>query len=294
MSIKLEIDRIRDGIRQAGSASGYMPDTDPVLRYAEEIDSTNEWAKRDVSGGASGPGQKDSGTENASSYLHSSAGFVVYLADHQTAGKGRRGRVWESPAGTSVSMSILMRPGTKPENFPMLTLVMGLAAAEGIRDVSGLDVRIKWPNDVVCGGRKLCGILTELCPDAVSVVIGIGLNINMTGFPEELDKTAVSIRMLTGSPVSREEVTAAVIARFRQFYQLFLETGDLKKLKSRYESLLVNLDAHVHVLDPRAPFDGTALGIDDRGELLVRRDDTGETVSVFAGEVSVRGIYGYV
>ena len=112
-----------------------------TLEYQETVDSTNEWAKRAFRTGA----------RDAS----------VFLADHQSAGKGRLGRSWTSPEYTSISMSLLLRPQVSLECLPMLTLVMGLSAAEGMREPAGLDIRIKWPNDVICRGRKLCGILTE-------------------------------------------------------------------------------------------------------------------------------------
>ena len=242
--------------------------------YAEKTDSTNEWAKR------------ESGTAPDGS---------IFLADFQSAGKGRRGRVWKSPEGTSVSMSVLLRPDRlKKESYPLLTLVMGLAAARGISAVCGFEAKIKWPNDVISDGRKLCGILTELGPEAGYVVIGVGLNVNMTSFPEELSDRAVSMRMAAGRVIGREEVTAAVVREFGRCYRIFIETGDLSGLKEEYEKILANTGERVRVLDPAAPFTGRALGINRRGELLVRRDDTGGVEPVFSGEVSVRGIYGYV
>ncbi len=242
--------------------------------YQEETDSTNEWAKR----------EKMDDTESG----------IVYLADHQTAGKGRRGHVWESPRGTSVSMSICIHPDLTPDKLAMLTLVMGMAAADGIRETSGIDAGIKWPNDVVYDGRKLCGILTEYDAQTGNVIIGIGLNINMEAFPEELRGVAASMRMISGKEEDREAVAAAVICQFWNRYQTFCETGDLRKLKSAYEEILVNRGRAVQVLDSRNPFRGTAKGISDTGELIVCREDTGEDVKVYSGEVSVRGIYGYI
>ena len=245
------------------------------IRCTEETDSTNEWAKREK---LSGPEMKSG---------------VVYLADHQTAGKGRRGHIWESPRGTSVSMSICIHPDLAPDHLAMLTLVMGMAAADGIRDVTGIAVGIKWPNDVVYEGRKLCGILTEYDAQTGNVIIGIGLNINMESFPDELKEVAASLRMITGKPEEREAVTAAVICRFWEHYKMFCETGDLRNLKPAYEHILVNRNQIVQVMDAREPFRGKAEGITDTGELIVTREDTGETVTVYSGEVSVRGIYGY-
>ncbi|MEE1115038.1 MAG: biotin--[acetyl-CoA-carboxylase] ligase [Eubacterium sp.] len=245
-----------------------------LVHYLETVDSTNTWARREA----------DAGAPDGS----------IYIADHQTAGKGRRGRVWQSPAGTSVAFSIVLRPGIRPDHMSMLTLVMGMAAAEGFRRAEGVEALIKWPNDAVVNGRKLVGILTEMSPKCDYVIIGVGLNINQTEFPEELRDKATSLRMETGRICSREKATAAVLNAFDRFYRTFLETADLSRLRGEYEAMLANKNKAVRVLDPRAPFNGVAEGINDSGELLVRREDTNEVEAVFAGEVSVRGIYGYV
>ena len=244
------------------------------LFYRETVGSTNDWAKEE---GFRGAPEKS-----------------IYLAERQEAGRGRRGRAWESPAGTSLYMSLLLRPEIKREGLSMLTLVMGLAAALGIREASGLKAEIKWPNDVVHGGKKLCGILTELSLKGNFVVIGIGINVNTEQFPEELRSRASSLYRELGRKISREGTAAAVLAEFFRRYRRFLETEDLKLLREDYDRLLVNRGRHVRVLDLKDPFEGTALGISDQGELLVRREDTGGTEAVFAGEVSVRGVYGYV
>ena len=244
------------------------------LFYRETVGSTNDWAKAE-------------GREGAPQ-------GAVFLAEEQTAGKGRRGRNWESPAGTSIYMSLLLRPSVSREHISMLTLVMGMAAARGIRRVSGLKAEIKWPNDVVCQGRKLCGILTEMAPRGEFVVIGIGINVNTQVFPEELKSRASSLKLELGRYVSREETAAAVLTEFFESYRKFLQTENLELLREDYQELLANRGRHVRVLDLKEPFEGTALGINELGELLVRRQDTGATEAVFAGEVSVRGIYGYI
>ncbi len=242
--------------------------------YAESVDSTNEWAKREI---------HNLGRE-----------VLVYLADYQFAGKGSRGRSWQSPEGTSVSMSIALRPHVPLEHVSMSTLVMGMAAAEGIHQASGVQAQIKWPNDVVCDGRKLSGILTEMTDGGKAIVIGIGINVNMECFPEELSERASSLRMITGHTVSRERVTAEIINRFLEYYEKFESTGDMRLLMDTYNDMLVNMHRQVRILDERNPYEGEALGTDELGRLLVRREDTGEIEKVFAGEVSVRGVYGYV
>ncbi len=272
-----------------------------ALRFAEDIDSTNAWASREYQAGTAGDG-------------------TVFLADHQSAGRGRRGRAWSSPARTSVSMSLLLEPDIDPSRVSMLTLVMGLAAAEGIRKECGVRAEIKWPNDIVCGGKKLCGILTEYIPAVLqtgfpadrkaapqtirpalprsgaggAVVIGTGINVNVPFFPEEVAETATSLYLESGTAHSREEVAAAILLEFRRCFEIFRKTEDMSGLLESYADLLVSRDREVRVLDPAGAWTGTARGINVNGELLVTRKDTGETERVFAGEVSVRGMLGYV
>lgn len=227
---------------------------------------------------------------------------LVITAEQQTAGRGRRGRSWASPAGSNLYFSVLLRPEMDCEKAHMLTLPMALAAAESIRSL-GQEAQIKWPNDVVIGGKKVCGILTEMHFETESsgrsggrgyyVVIGTGMNVNQERFAQELSDRAVSLFLQTGKKADRERLLADTLERFREYYRIFLETEDLSGLQGEYEALLANRGRQVEVLDPRGAWQGTALGIQKTGELLVRRK-TGEVEAVFAGEVSVRGIYGYV
>ena len=221
---------------------------------------------------------------------------TLTTAETQTAGKGRRGRVWKSPEGTSVSMSILLYPDLEPAKAPMLTIVMGLAVVQGVQRALGVDTKIKWPNDAVLNGKKLCGILTEMSAqiDYINyVVIGTGINVNQMEFPEDIAEIATSLAIETGHPVNRAKVVAAVLEAFEEDYEKFLEAGDLSGLKEAYEAVLANKDQPVRVLDPKEPFEGVALGITPTGELRVQKED-GTIAEVHSGEVSVRGLYSYV
>ena len=221
---------------------------------------------------------------------------TLTTAETQTAGKGRRGRVWKSPEGTSVSMSILLYPDLEPAKAPMLTIVMGLAVVQGVQKALGVDTKIKWPNDAVLNGKKLCGILTEMSAqiDYINyVVIGTGINVNQMEFPEEIAEIATSLAIEMGHPVNRAKVVAAVLEAFEEDYEKFLEAGDLSGLKEAYEAVLANKDQPVRVLDPKEPFEGVALGITPTGELRVQKED-GTITEVHSGEVSVRGLYSYV
>ena len=221
---------------------------------------------------------------------------TLFVAERQSAGKGRRGRNWESPAGLSIYMSILLRPEISPGCAPMLTLVMALSVAEGIRESAGVDVQIKWPNDIVLNKKKLCGILTEMSTeiDYINyVVIGVGINVNQEEFPQGLSDKATSLRIETGRRMKRAGMIAAVMERFEKNYGMFAETKDLSKLQEKYNSMLVNAGRDVRVLEPGNEYNAHALGINEIGELMVMTED-GIRKNIFAGEVSVRGIYGYV
>mgnify|MGYP004506963177 FL=1 len=244
--------------------------------YYDEIDSTNNRAKE------AGDNKAPHGT--------------LFVADMQVAGKGRRGRVWQSPAGSSIYMTILLYPEISPLKAPQLTLVMAIAVAEGIKEVTGLDTKIKWPNDIVVNGRKICGILTEMSTeiDYINhVVIGAGINVNQDDFPEDIRKTASSLKMEFGKQVKRSELIAAIMKSFEKDYEIFVKTEDLSGLQELYNSMLVNLDRDVKVLEPGNEYEAHALGINKTGELIVRTAE-GEEKEIYAGEVSVRGVYGYV
>ena len=244
--------------------------------WTEEMDSTNEWAKRDAKNGA------PSG--------------AVYIADSQTQGKGRIGRRWETPKGSSLALSLLLRPDFEAEHAPMLTLIMGMAACMAIEKITGLTAEIKWPNDVVINKKKTTGILTEMgmSEGKISyVVVGIGINLNMESFPEDIAKTATSLRIEAGKEFRRFELIAAIMEHFEKAYEAVCEAGSLEPIMEDYNRLLVNCGRRVRVLEPEHEYDALALGIDKTGELQVECED-GSRKSVFAGEVSVRGIYGYV
>ena len=245
------------------------------LYYYDAIDSTNLQAKRLAEEGA------PNGT--------------VVVADQQSAGRGRRGRTWASPAGANLYFTVLLRPKIAPDKASMLTLVMALAVAEGIRSIA--IPGIKWPNDIVIDGRKACGILTEMSLSAEQgsidhLVIGVGINVAKQEFPAELQGHAVALEEFT-SKVNRSELLNAILQYFEGFYDLFCAQGDLSGLKKSYDALLINRDRQVRVLDPKGEYDGVARGIRPTGELIVELPD-GELREVYAGEVSVRGIYGYV
>lgn len=220
---------------------------------------------------------------------------TLAVADRQTAGRGRRGRTWESPGGSCIYMSILLRPDLAPEKAPMLTLVMACGVAEGIMDCADVKVQIKWPNDIIVSGKKLAGILTEMSTqvDYINhVTVGVGINVNVQNFPEEI-QTATSLLSEIGTQTKRAPVIAAVMKHFEENYKIFMQTEDMSGLMKKYSSLLVNHGREVLILEKDAEYKAYAEGINQKGELVVRRED-GTVENICAGEVSVRGVYGYV
>ena len=238
---------------------------------------------------------------------------TMIVADRQTAGRGRRGRSWESPAGVNVYFSLIMRPDVVPDKASMLTLIMAHSVCRVIALRTGLDCKIKWPNDVVVNGRKVCGILTEMGlrkDGSFYLVVGVGINVRSQEFAPELSGKATSLEDEIGRrstaalckvtdslegdlAVSRSLLLAEIMGAFEEDYEIFLSRQNLSGLLDSYNHMLINRDAKVRVLDPRGEYDGKALGITETGELLVETAD-GTVERVYAGEVSVRGIYGYV
>ena len=265
---------------------------------------------------------------------------TLVVSSQQTAGKGRRGRTWISPADVNIYMSILLRPTMPPDKVPMTTLVMALAVQQALEKrfppaTYGCRFGIKWPNDIVVlpagkleptsgaakepreqeasvSAGKICGILTEMRVDGTKirdVVVGIGINVNMTRMPDEIRTSASSLRSALeevarrGDAVpelDRAQITADVWNEFEPLYEIFSKAESLLPLKEKYESVLVNTGRRVRVLDPQDPYEGTALGITEGGELIVMRDADPESGAseqlchVGNGEISVRGIEGYI
>lgn len=245
--------------------------------YFETIDSTNEEVKRRAAQGAE-------------------EGLVI-SAGTQNAGKGRSGRRWESPIGESVATSLLLRPTLPTSQLGAVTLVAALAVQRTIQGLYGLEAGIKWPNDIVIHGKKVCGILTEMSVakgQAEYVVVGIGVNVNNRRFPEELlDKaTSIDLELQDKGKGSCQDLTQRIWQEFALLYEVFSMTGDLSVLMEEYNRYLVNRNQQVRVLDPLGSWEGVARGINSTGALLVETKD--DLRCVDSGEVSVRGIYGYV
>lgn len=245
------------------------------MKYMEEVDSTNLQVKKKVLDGAAD-------------------GFVL-VADRQLKGRGRRGRDWLSPTGTGIWTSILLKPDINPNSASMLTLVAGVAVCEAIREVSGTEAYIKWPNDIVINKKKVCGILTEMSGELDHInyiVLGIGINVNMDEFPEELSN-ATSIKIEAKKDISRVNLLRKVLQDLEYYYDAFMEQGDLSSFINTYKKYCITYDSYVKVFEGKTEIRGKVTDITPTGELILK-DETGKEVTIRSGEVSVRGLYGYV
>lgn len=194
-------------------------------------------------------------------------------------------------------MTILLRPQCRPDKASVLTLVMALAVVKAVSEQIPQACGIKWPNDIVVNGKKVCGILTEMSAELDGihyVVIGVGINVNQEFLAEEIQETATALCIESGQQINRATLAARVLFYFEKYYAIFEQNWDFSGLVNEYNQFLVNRDREVRVLDPKGAFQGIARGINEKGELLVERESDGEIVLVYAGEVSVRGLYGYV
>ena len=193
-------------------------------------------------------------------------------------------------------MSIMLKPELEAEYASMLTLVQAMAVTKAIEEICGLEAQIKWPNDILVNEKKVCGILTEMnleMTEISSIIIGTGINVNQENFPEEISEIATSLKIEKKRTQSRADLIERICELFEEYFEMFMASKDLSGFLEEYNSHLISMGRVVKVLDPKGEFTGDALGINVLGELLVKRE-SGEVVNVYAGEVSVRGIYGYV
>ena len=247
----------------------------PPILYSKSMTSTNTVLKQAAEEGA--------------------AHGTVALCEEQTAGRGRRGREWVSPMGQGLWVSLLLRPRLSPAKAQLITFAAAIAMAEAVEKEAGLSILIKWPNDLVAGGKKVCGILLELAGDVESiayVVVGTGLNVGEKAYPPELCQRATSIQDLLGHKVQRASILRSYLQAMEKYIGL-LEQEGLAGIWEAYENRSCTLKHAVKVEGGNENFEGTADGLDENGALLVKLED-GSIRRVLAGDVSVRGVMGYV
>ena len=243
-----------------------------VLHF-ETIDSTNDYAKK------IGNELRD--------------GSVI-ISEEQTKGKGRLGRVWESKAGEGIWMSIILKPNIIPNKAPFITLIAGASIVKAL-NILGVDAKIKWPNDITINNKKLSGILTELSAEIERVnyiVVGIGMNVKDTDFEEELKDKATSLYKENYN-VSRIDIVKEILCQFEKLYLDYIEKDDKKEVLDicRQYSAIINKEIYVLKNDQKELVD--CIGINEEGNLIIKNKD-GNLEEIMSGEVSIRGVKGYV
>lgn len=213
------------------------------------------------------------------------------VADEQTAGRGRLQRTWSSPKGAGLYFSILLRPTIPQNQWPLITFAAALAAADALHEASDIQADIKWPNDLLSGERKICGVLAETIetPAGRAVIVGIGINLTQNAFPAELSNVATSVTAATGRPPEREMILAALLRALTRWYSLLHEPAGPEKIvaawtnRSSYAS-----DKLVQVNNGNEVWQGLTSGLEPDGALRLKTP-TGEMKLVRAGDVcSVR------
>jgi BirA family biotin operon repressor/biotin-[acetyl-CoA-carboxylase] ligase len=212
---------------------------------------------------------------------------TAVIAEEQTGGRGRFGRPWHSEKSTGIYLSVILRPGLPPAVAPVITLMAGVATQAAVRNATGLATDIRWPNDLLFNGKKLCGILTEMKAEVDRihvVVLGIGLNVNQTDFPDELKAIATSLRKEGGKPYPRTKVLAELLKELERYYGMLLQQGSNAIVERWVASSSYARDKQVRVRTGAGEYFATTVGVDSSGALLVRGDD-GEQERLVAGEI---------
>jgi BirA family transcriptional regulator, biotin operon repressor / biotin---[acetyl-CoA-carboxylase] ligase len=213
---------------------------------------------------------------------------AVIVAEEQTAGRGRAGRAWISERSAGIYMSVLLRPALTPAQAPMLTMAAGLAVRNAIAAIPGAEVDIRWPNDVLIAGRKVCGILTEMQaePDRIKfVVVGIGINVNQSKMPAGIEKIATSLRMATGKAQSRIEIAVRVLREFEGYYKQLIAEG-AAPLVARFGHVSSYAKGKkIRVSTGQESFVAETAGLDAAGLLRVTREN-GKTETLLAADIS--------
>lgn len=213
---------------------------------------------------------------------------TVVLAEEQTAGRGRFGRTWYSERSSGIYVSIILRPPLAPSAAPVLTLMAGVAAQAAIERVTGLMADIRWPNDLLLNGKKLCGILTEMNADTDrlhAVVIGIGINVNHQAIPEELRSIATSLRIEGGRIYSRAQVLVMLLREIEEDYHRLLQEGNQAIIRRWTAVSSYAQGKRIRVITGSGEFQAVTAGLEPSGALRVRRDD-GREEPLVAGEIA--------
>lgn len=246
------------------------------IHYFESIGSTNNYAKKIALDGCK-------------------EGTIV-ITDQQTEGKGRLGRTWISKPKTSVLMSMVLRPNIHPTEASKITQIAAAAISVALNKMIDAEVKIKWPNDVIINKKKISGILTEMSAelDYINyVIVGMGINVNVEEFQEDIAHIASSIKNETGVELSRSDLVVNIIKEFENLYNDFVATGKLDKTINICKENSITVGARVRIQSRSESYEAEAIDLNSDGELIIKKDN-GEIINIVSGEVSVRGLYNYV
>ncbi len=242
-----------------------------ILRYESVHSTNNELARLAAEGAAEG---------------------TSIVAEEQTAGRGRLQRTWLSPKGAGLYFSCLLRPKIPQAQWPIISFLAAVAVNDALLDACALQTDIKWPNDLLAGERKICGILSEVAESSYgrAVILGIGINLKREAFPDELADVAISVSEATGRKVEREHILSALVQSLTRWYSLLHEDDGPRRILATWESRSSFAEGkRVKVVNGEEIVHGVTRGLETDGALRLELD-SGEFMSVRAGDVSVRAV----
>ena len=241
--------------------------------HFETIDSTNTYAKKIASDIVDG---------------------TVIISEEQIKGRGRLGRLWDSKAYEGIWMSIILKPNILPYRAPFITIMAGSCIAKALNNL-GVDVGIKWPNDIILNGKKLCGILTELSAEIERVnyvVLGIGMNVKNLNFPDEIENIATSLYK-EGYEISRVDIVREILSELEKYYTEYIVDGNSKNIIDLYKNYSVILNKKIYMIKNDEKELVECIDINSEGNLVIKKQD-GTITEAISGEISIRGEHGYV
>ncbi|MCY6485321.1 biotin--[acetyl-CoA-carboxylase] ligase [Clostridium aestuarii] len=222
---------------------------------------------------------------------------TIIISEEQTTGRGRLGRNWVSPKYKGIWMSIILRPDINPINVPKITQIAAAAVTKASEDI-GIEVKIKWPNDIVLNNKKVCGILTEMSGELIRVnhvIVGMGINVNIDSddFIDEVKDKATSLKIETGRYIERKVLAAKIMNCFEELYEEFINEESIEKSIKICREKSVLIGKEIRIIERQKEITAEAIDLSEDGKLIVKYED-GKIQEIISSEVSVRGLYGYV
>lgn len=213
---------------------------------------------------------------------------TLVIAEEQTAGRGRMARNWHSPKYTGIWMSIILKPELPPYRAPQFTLIAAVAIVEAVEEITGIQPEIKWPNDSLIKGKKITGILTELQADADQIhalIIGIGMNVNQSEFPKEIEKIATSLAIEKGEKISRALLIQRILEKLEFYYEMYVEEG-FYPIKQLWEKYAISIGKQIIARTINKEIKGKAIGITDDGVLKLK-DENGVIHEIYSADIEL-------